>query len=500
MVGLARHLDAFYVSYFGIVLLAISLAAAIHVLLTKDEEPVSAVLWLFIVFTFPLLGVVLYLFFGINRLQTRGLRIRMANELVAGQRGDPMHRALSAYLAGQRRHTLAPGNPAYDDVQRMLDRLLPDTVPLTGNRVELMVDGTSAYPRMLEAIRAARGTIHLQSYIFMADEAGRMLMAALHERAVAGVRVKVLYDSFGSLATVFPMFLHRRAWRHPNLAVRTFSQFSLRTPWRVQLRNHRKLLVVDGKVAFIGGINISQDNDARLGSRPRHIHDLHCRIGGPAVGELQFSFLRDWHYVSGEPPRELFREEHFPEHPEEGGTVVRVVASGPGQEYEATAKVFHAAVALARESLWIINPYFIPDRAFWNALAMAVARGIDVRVVVPARNNHWYVQHAIRALCRQLLPRGVRIFEKHGPFSHAKAMLVDGAWAYMGSSNCDVRSFRLNYELDFMASESGFAAALRDQLLAEMGQSREVPFAEVAAVPLPRRLLENFCSLLTPVL
>ncbi len=500
MGGLAQHLDTFYVSYFGVVLFAFSVATAIHVLLNKDEEPVSAVLWLFVVFTFPLVGMLLYLFFGINRLQTRGMRIRMANDLVAGQRGDPMHRALAAYLAGQRRHALGHGDPAYGEHQRALDRLLPETVPLAGNRITLLEDGTSAYPQMIAEIHAARETIHLQSYIFMDDPAGEMLMDALHERACAGVRVKVLYDRFGSLATVFPMFLHRRAWRHPNLAVKAFSQLSLRTPWRVQLRNHRKLLVVDGRTAFIGGINISRDNDARLGSKPRHIHDLHCRINGPAVGELQFSFLRDWHYVSGTPPSELFREEHFPAATAVGDTVVRVVASGPGQEYEATAKVFHVAVGTARRSLWIINPYFIPDRTFWNALAMAVARGVEVRVIVPQRNNHWYVQHATHALYRHLLPRGVRIFEKCGAFSHAKAMLVDNAWAYMGSSNCDIRSFRLNYELDFVASGSEFIAALRDQFLAELAQSREVAFAEVADASRPRRLLENFCSLFTPVL
>jgi cardiolipin synthase len=500
MGGIAHYFDTFYVSYFSLVLLAFSVAAAVHILLNKHDEPVSTVLWLFVVFSLPLAGMVFYLFFGINRLQTRGLRIRMANELMTGQRNDPMHRGLAAHLAEQRRHTLSAAHPAYGEYQRVLDRLLPDTVPLDGNQVELLEDGTVAYPRMLAEIRAARQTIHLQSFIFMNDPAGEMLLAALAERARAGVRVKVLYDRFGSFATMFSMFFRRFSSNQPNLAIRSFSQFNLRAPWRVQLRNHRKVLVIDGRIAFTGGINISRDNDVNLSRKPRHIHDLHCLIRGPAVGELQFSFLRDWHYVSGVPPSELFREEHFPVLERAGNTAVRVVASGPGQEYEATAKVFHTAASTARQSLWIINPYFVPDRTFWMALGMAVARGVEVRIIVPEKNNHWYVRHATRSLYSHLLPRGVRIFEKCGVFSHAKAMLVDNAWAYMGSSNCDVRSFRLNYELDFAAAEGDFIAVLREQFMAEFRESREVDLAEVEHAPLPRRLLENFCSLLTPVL
>jgi len=495
-----EHFDTFSLTYLSAVLLLISLATAAHILLNPHEEPVGTAWWLFVVFSFPLLGLILYLFFGINRIRTRGLRIRLAHELMRGQRDDPMHRALAAHLAEQRRYALPAGHPAYGPEQRMLDRLLPDTVPLTGNLVELMEDGTAAYPRMLEEIRAARQTIHLQSYIFMNDEAGAMVMAALAEKARDGVRVKLLYDRFGSFATMCSRFFGQFMRNQPNLEVHPFSHFNLRSPWRVQLRNHRKVLIIDGRTAFIGGINISRDNDLRLGRPPRHIHDLHCLIRGPAVGELQFSFLRDWHYVSGVPPAELFREEYFPLLEQAGETVVRVIASGPGQEYEATAKVFHTAAAVAQESIWIINPYFIPDRAFWSALGMAVARGVEVRVVVPERNNHWYVHHAIHSLYPHLLPRGVRIFEKQGTFSHAKALLVDNAWGYMGSSNCDVRSFRLNYELDFVGKGGNFIAALRDQFLAEFAGSREVSLAEVEQVPARHRLVENFCALLTPIL
>lgn len=500
MEELIHHLDTFQLTYFSAVLLTVSLATAVHILLNQHEEPVSTTLWLFVVFTFPLVGLVCYLFFGINRMQTRGLRIRLAHELMHGERNDPMHRGLAAHLTSQRQHALSATHPAYGEYQLVLDRLLPETRPLTGNQVEVLQDGTTVYPRMLAEIMGAQSAIHLQSFIIVDDAAGAMLMAALAEKARQGVQVKVLYDRFGSFTTMFSQIFRRFTRNLPNLEIRPFSQLSLGAPWRVQLRNHRKLLIIDGRTAFIGGINISSNNDLRLTQAPRHIHDLHCLIRGPAVGELQFSFLRDWQYVSGTPPSALFLEQHFPVLESAGATVVRVVASGPGQEYEATAKVFHTAAAMARHSLWIVNPYFVPDRAYWNALGMAVARGVEVRVVVPEHNNHWYVRYATKNLFRLLLPRGVRIFEKGGVFSHAKAVLVDNEWGYMGSSNCDVRSFRLNYELDFVGGGDEFTATLREQFLAELVGAREVTLAELEQTPWPRRLLENFCALLTPVL
>ena len=271
-------------------------------------------------------------------------------------------------------------------------------------------------------------------------------------------------------------------------------------PWTIQLRNHRKLLICDGKVGFIGGINISGGNVPSPGMLGRYIHDLHCGVLGPIVGELQFSFLRDWFCVSKCDLNTLMRPEYFPKAERRGNSMVRLVGSGPGQCYEGSEMLHMTAATTAERYIWIITPYFVPDKPFLKALRNAVARGVEVRVIVPASNNHWYIKLATGSLYPYLLEAGVRIFEKRGVFSHAKAMLVDGAWGRMGSSNCDVRSFRLNYELDIVIEKGSFIDELHSQFMAEMEDADEIFLTDVAKKSMPLQLAENFCALFTPIL
>ncbi|MFZ2656797.1 MAG: cardiolipin synthase, partial [Victivallales bacterium] len=381
-----------------------------------------------------------------------------------------------------------------------LDKLLPDTLPLTGNKVELLLDGTKAYPKMIEEIERASSTIHLQSFIIMDDAVGSTILNHLERKAKSGIKVKIIYDKFGSAKALFSFLMRKYGKNIPNFEMRPFSQFTLKSPWGIQLRNHRKVLVIDGRTAFVGGINISNDNISGLSSPDHYIHDLHCMISGPAVGELQMSFLRDWHYVSTDHPVELLVEENFPISAPCGDSIVRVIDSGPGQNYQASEKLFMTSAATAQKYVWIMTPYFVPDKPFWKLLCTAVARGVEIRIIVPRNNNHWYAQYATQSLYSTLLDAGIKIYEKEGSFSHAKAVIVDGVWAFMGSSNCDVRSFRLNYELDFTVMQGDFLNVLHSQFQKEMSESKEVLLEDILNKKLPQRLLENACSLLTPIL
>jgi cardiolipin synthase len=264
------------------------------------------------------------------------------------------------------------------------------------------------------------------------------------------------------------------------------------------MRNHRKLLVIDGYTCFIGGINISADNDKTI-RKNRYIHDLHAMITGPSVGEFSYSFIKDWCYSTRSNPDSLLQDQsYFPLPITKGEAIVRSIASGPGQDFEASSKVYLAATHIATKSLWIITPYFVPDKSFIKSLCMASAKGVDVRVIIPQNNNHWYVRFATSSLYHSLLETGIHIYEKKGVFSHAKAMLVDGAWATMGSSNCDNRSFRLNYELDFVVEDTEFITALKNQFQREMKHSVEIQTHRKKS--LPRELIENICSLFAPVM
>ncbi len=496
--NMADFLDFLTASYIGIFLLVVNIITGVHILLTKNEEPTSAVLWLVVVFTFPVLGLLLYLFFGINRLKTRGIRIHEASKRVKTGREESMKKALVRHMNEQREHVQsnAPDYPLYSHT---LDRLIPETLPLTGNRIELLKDGTKAYPRMIEEIRGARSAIHLQSYIIGNDPIGKEILEALEQKAAEGIDIRIIYDRFGSMGAFMSFLFSRYGARLPNFRAYSFGML-IRAPWTIQLRNHRKLMLVDGHRAFIGGINIGSENDIRHSRKDHYTHDLHCFINGPAVGELQFSFLRDWHVVSGDTPENLFREEYFPRIGKQGDSIVRVSPSGPGQNYEATEKVFMTAASTAKKSLWLITPYFVPSKPFWQALIMAAARGVDVRLVLPEKNNHWYVHFASQSLYQRMLSEGIRIFQKSGSFSHAKAMIIDREWSVMGSSNCDVRSFRLNYELDIVVEGGDFIDILHAQFMEEIQGSTEVNLRDISRKSMFRQVLENGCSLLTPIL
>ncbi|HPN83768.1 MAG TPA: cardiolipin synthase [Victivallales bacterium] len=489
--------DSFTMFFWGVVVFAMAFATASHILMNKREEPVSSVLWIFIVFTFPVAGILLYLIFGINKLFTNEEKMKLATELIRTEKRTPLHEVIRRHLEEQKKYAYRETfEGEYQKYYKMLDRLLPETVPLSGNKIELLIDGTKAYPRMLEEISRAENSIHLQSFIIMDDAVGREIFDLLEKKSKEGVKTKIIYDRFGSFKAGTRFFKVGME----NLKIKPFSFFNLNRPAGIQLRNHRKLMVIDGKRAFIGGINISSDNDREFASKDKYIHDLHCFIEGPAVGEFQFSFLNDWLYVSGENISNLFREEYFPEIKTQGQSVVRVVNTGPGQCEHGTEKLFTAAATCAENYIWIITPYFIPDIPFWKMLCAASSRGVEIRLIVPKKNNHWYVQYATENLYPILIDAGVRIFEKTGPFSHAKATLVDGTWAMMGSSNCDVRSFRLNYELDFVASGGDFVEELHSQFMKEMSESQELSYQDVINGKFFHEVLRRACSLLTPIL
>lgn len=479
----------------------LSAASAVHILLNMKDDTDRAVSWLVVVFVFPLAGVICYLCWGISRRNTFGVRVARTVSAASGPDSElrviaGRRRAVSPFIAREYEKS---------EFQRisfrvMYDRMFPENPPLAGNAVTLLCDGTDAYPEMLSAIAHAEKSIDMQSFIFANDRIGTRIFKALLVRARKGVRVRVIYDNFGSFGAMATRFFGRYENLTPNLEIHAFSRASLLQPWNFQLRNHRKLLVIDGKTAFTGGLNISADNFSfRPGKKPA-IHDLHARIEGPAVGELLLAFLIDWCVASRENPAKVFQTEEFPTPEKAGDSVVRVISSGHGYHYEGTSRSFHIAAATARDSLWIQTPYFVPDSPFVQALKLAALRGVDVRVVVPAANNHFFMGLASKSLYETLLADGVRIFERRGNFSHAKALLADGEWAYFGSSNCDVRSFRLNYEIDLAVSGGDFVPALYEQFAAAFAESDEITPDAVAAVPVSLRLLRSACALFTPIL
>ena len=482
-----------------------ALLASVHALLHKRDSR-AATLWIGVIWLMPLLGPILYLVFGVNRIRRRAIALRLTK---------PADRIIPANL----------GEPQLAGVEHL--KLLADVVsriaafPLTpGNQVQPLVNGDEAFPAMLAAIESAKKSISLSTYIFDNDPTGEQFAAALSRAVARGVAVRVLIDSAGARYS-WPSVIHKL--RHSNVHVARFLP-SL-APWRVMtlnLRNHRKLLAVDGQIAFTGGMNIRQGNvlgkrwgeatdepnsrnhnmaaTARGDARPTKnaVQDLQFRVEGPVAAQLQAAFANDWAFTTGEV---LQGEAWFPEpRPASPGVIARVITDGPDADFEKLRLTLLAALAEARASVQILTPYFLPDPALISALNLAALRGAQVDIILPAKNNLPFVHWASRAMWWQVLERGCRLWLTPPPFDHSKLMIVDGHWVLLGSANWDARSLRLNFELNVECYGREFAHAMTVVVEKKLRGAREVTLAEVDGRAFPAKLRDAAARLFSPFL
>jgi cardiolipin synthase len=357
---------------------------------------------------------------------------------------------------------------------------------VSGNRVTLLVDGEEAYPAMLEAIASAQRTILMDSYIFNDDIAGRLFAAALAERAGAGVNVHLTVDAVGTINVPEEFF---DGLRSSNIAVLTYRPVApWRRGWGLLRRNHRKLLVVDGRIGFAGGINIGdQWLPQSLGGLGWH--DLHARIEGPAVKALSRLSSATWRSDAGISlsPR-LFQPEVEPA----GDTDVSVVGSRELKKRRSIRGAYLRAIRRAKRYIYIANAYFIPDLGLRRALRNAARRGVDVRVMVPARGNFLPVQLASESLLGRALRAGLRVFRWQGAMLHAKAAVIDDQWATVGSFNLDHRSWAMNLEVNVVVAKTEFAQRLREVFERDETRCLELTREVWRARPLWKRLVERF--------
>ncbi len=468
----------------------------LDILLTK-HRPVSAVLWLAVVWAFPYLGALGYLSFGVDRVRRGASEREAAKALVA-------HRAAAhptfERLAVDYSHPHPGEEAAYPaaHIFRATDPAVRPNRVFRGNRVELLVDGDEFYPALFETISEARSSVHLQTFIYGRDRIGRELLDLLVDRARSGVECRLLYDRFGSTYAYLSRFF--KGAHEAGVEVRSITQANpLKGRFQINLRNHRKIAVIDGRIGFVGGINV-QDAHMSSYAAGAAIRDYHVRVQGPAVSDLQLQFVEDWHFASGESPERLFDLAYFPEQDCVGEAVTQVVPGGPDLSGHGLADAFFGAIVAAERSISIVTPYFVPDEPIITALRYAAVRGVRVQLVLPKKSNHWYTGFAARALYTPLLKSGVRIFERHGPFMHAKALIVDGVYAMVGSANLDYRSLHLNFETNLEVADTGFLTRIQRQVEEEIANSDEILLAQHQARSLPRRLAENFCYLFQPML
>ncbi|MCB1070667.1 MAG: cardiolipin synthase [Verrucomicrobia bacterium] len=468
--------------------------------LRHRREPISTLLWMVAAWSLPILGFLLYLMFGITRVRRKTWKKESANQRLRAVRQEQESETLPLHYWRSLREAAVsrPEDPQSLRIDTALAQTNPDHVLLRGNHIQLLTTGDEAFPAMLEAIRSATNHIHLQCFIIGNDPVGRAFMDALAERAEAGVQVRVLFDRFGSTQAVLSG-LFRRYRNIPGLHIQGWSMARLlKRQFQVNLRNHRKTLVVDGKTAFMGGINLQEKHRTRPFAPA--IRDYHVRLRGPIVHELQYTFLSDWYYITEESPRELLKAAHFPTIEWTGHALIRLVNGSPATELDEICDALFSMITLAEKSILASTPYFIPSSDIIRALRIAALRGVDVRIIVPRNSNHFYAGLAGRALYEELLDAGVRIYERHPPFLHGKAMLIDDTVAMVGTANLDIRSLRLNYETNLAIYDPGFANQIKEVLLDEISHSEPIDLNAWRNRPERHKIIENLCHILTPML
>ena len=451
----------------------IAILVTVHVLL-NDRDVGSSMGWMGLAWLSPFAGGLLYVLFGVNRVTRRAHGLRQ-----------------DGALAG--RHLASPGPSVAHLVPlgRAAARITARPL-LAGNEAQVLYCGDEAYPAMLRAIAAARHSVALSSYILRDDEAGGAFVDALIAAHGRGVPVRVLIDGIG--AGYFHSAAFNRLARGGVPAGR-FMHSPL--PWRMpflNLRTHKKILLIDGRIGFTGGMNIGGENV--LASQPGDpVRDTHFCLRGPVVGQLAEAFARDWSFVTNE---ELAGADWFPAIAEAGCVNARVITSGPDADIQKIEFMVLEAIACAHHTLRIKTPYFLPDERLVTALALAALRGVQIDIVLPARSNHTIMDWALRANVRPLLQRGCRVWLNPPPFDHSKLMVVDGAWSLIGSANWDARSFRLNFEVNVELYDPALAARLTETI--DAGKGCELTREDLAARSLPVRLRDAAARLLLPYL
>ena len=464
-------------------------SAAIHATMTKQEVR-TALGWVGVILLSPFVGAAIYAVAGINRIRRSSL----------GQQRSLMHGTIMDRVAlfdADDDLVIARFGRRFVAMKNVGDRVTRNALT-TGNTIEPLSSGDEAYTAMVEAISNAKRSIVLETYIFDQDMIGQRFVEALSDAQNRGVEVRVLVDAVGarySVPSILPGLKKvgiKAAVFNGNVIV------GLRLPY-ANLRTHRKILVVDGRTAFTGGMNIREGFTQEF-SGDRHSRDTHFRVTGPLVADLFTVAAEDWRFTTRELLDGPVWDVTLPEGDPGSPVLGRVVPSGPDNSIETSHKMLMGAFSIARSSIRIMSPYFLPDRELISALTTAARRGVQVDIIVPANNNLTLVDHAMTAQFDQMLKSYCRIWRATGPFNHSKLLVIDDRWSYVGSSNLDPRSLRLNFEVDIEVIDEGFANSISERFAAAMETARRVKLEELRARPFLLRLFERVLWLASPYL
>ncbi len=493
-----EHYAFIFQSSWWIVSLAIGIAMVISL---EKRDPVRTLCWLLVLFVVPVLGIVFYLLFGENLRGKKWSRRRQTvQEFLESEEAKAMVHPENIETLNK----LAEQDIYFDVLDKSIMHLVmrSGTAPITvHNQIEIYTDGHEKFAQMIKDIRNAKDHIHLEYFIIKDGVLAEELRELLIEKAQQGVEVRLLYDDIGSWQLYFrPMFMH--GMRAAGVEAKTYVQ--ARFPYlhrKLNYRNHRKICIIDGKIGYVGGLNIG-DEYVHGSKKFGYWRDTHLRLEGPAVYSLQTVFITDWLTLTD---RRLLDARYFPPIEQKpGSSIVQIATSGADSENQTIYEAYFYAIAQARETIYIETPYFIPDEALLTALKTALMSGVDVKIIFPSMADHVMVYNASMSYLEQIMHVGAEIYfydRQPGPsFIHSKVLLVDHEIASVGTANMDIRSFMINSEINAFIYDNKTVNRLYQMFERDLQDSRLLTKGELMEKGLGQRLKESFFRLFSPLL
>lgn len=469
----------------------LTVLATIVTIIREKRDPVKSLAWIAVIALVPLVGMAVYVLFGRNwRKRKMFSRKEILDEkwieTIAGQQFSRLSDPTLVHDAP----------PEIENNAGTIRLMLGNSRALLAvhNRVKVLQNGKATFNSLYETLKGAVHSIHLEYYIFENDRIGRQVEKIIAKKAREGVEVRLIYDGVGTLWTEGSIF---RRLRRAGVQVECFMPVAF--PWltsRVNYRNHRKIAVIDGCVAYTGGINIAERY--LVGTRLGRWRDIHLKIEGEAVKMLQSVFITDWHFVR---PREQLRaDDYFRDTDITDVCPVQIAVSGPDSDWSAIMQAFFSAIMKARSHIYISTPYFTPNQALLTAIKVAALSGVDVRLLIPGRSDSQVAYWATRSYVQELLEAGIKVYMYQGGFNHSKLVIIDGEFSSVGSANMDVRSFEDNFELSALIYDCTIAAELEAGFEADLRTSHRVVLAEWEARSDWNGAMESLARLLSPLL
>lgn len=471
---------------------AINAVAAVITVLMKPRDVAAIWAWLLVLISLPVIGFAIYLFFG-RGLGDKRMFYLQKNDV------DELEKFRAFQENGVSLYEYSHSDEIDQNVLAFFSSL--NNMPVTRqNKVEIITDGAAKFEQIKADLRAARESIHIEYYAFVTDEVGKSILDILEEKAEAGVEVRLLYDAFGSLGTKNKDFDKLR--RHGGQAQSFITSQRSLLKFRLNYHDHRKIVVIDGKISYIGGFNIANQY-AGVTKKFGYWRDTHLRIQGPAASLLQIRFLMDWNVSVSATDKLEYKDDYFfaaEDLVADGETPIQIIASGPNNEHEQIKLAFIKLITSAKKRVWIQTPYLVPDDSVLAALKIAARSGVDVKIMIPDKPDHPFIYRATQYYARQLIKENIEIHIYEGGFMHAKTLIMDDKMCIVGSANQDIRSYKLNFEASAVLHDGKMVKELAQIFEKDMQKSSEMTAETVKQMSAWLIFKQQISRLFSPIL